>query len=789
MELLAPAGSMEALRAALYAGADAIYLGGSSFNARQSAANFTIEEINQAVKLAHEYDSKIYVTVNTLVNENETAELEEYLKELAKANIDALIIQDLGVAEIASKVASSVERHASTQMAVHNSAGIEFLKEKGFTRVVLARELSLATVKAMREKHSDIGLEVFAHGALCFAYSGQCLMSSMIGGRSGNRGACAGPCRLPYSLYRDNQKLELKDNYLMSTKDLCTIEDIAKLKEAKVAAIKIEGRMKRPEYVYSVVAAYRQALDDKKVTKNMIDNLKEAFNRDFTKGLIFGAKPLDLLATDRPDNRGVRVADIEIKGNRRQAVAKTHLYKNDLLAYRQGGVTKTVTLSKDIQKGHYINLKGIDITNDLEISRVKSIKSDNEFSEIMRRPRAKHIVNFEIRVAEGEHIKLIASDNLGNSKELKGEMLLPKAHTKAADEEYVVSQLGRLGGTIYSLGEVKVEIEGEPAAPAKELNSLRREAIDNLLALQRSKFAYDIGHSKEIKSIKKVKKAYAGTSLIVSAENIEEASAAVKAGADFVIYGSVKNLSYFKEDIINAKEMLGDKFIWRWPRISQDSKIDALLNLFKEIKPEAVYADNLGQLQALKNKGIKLISGAGLFPMNSLAANQLGDLGAEVVTLSSELNKEQIKSMLKNVSTQLNMVVHEKTLLMISEACILAGSNQCALEECQRVDFHLADRLDYQFPLGFDDKCRSYVYNGQDLVLIDELAEIVKMQIDNVTLDLGGRGVDVIYNLTRLYKLALNEAITYGKVKTDFKDEIISIVKNNLTRGHWHRGV
>jgi putative protease len=789
MELLAPAGSIDALRAALYAGADAIYLGGTGFNARQSAANFNFDEIEESVTLAHEYNARIYVTVNTLVNEYELEELEEYLKKLASLNVDAFIIQDLAVAKIARRVASNVEMHASTQMTVHNSAGIEHLKEQGFKRVVLARELDIKTIKEMAKKHSDIGLEVFAHGALCYAYSGQCLMSSMIGGRSGNRGACAGPCRLPYTLYREGEELELPDKYLMSTKDLNTIDELEKMRDANITAIKIEGRMKRPEYVYSVVSSYRQALDNKIVTYDMHMQLQEAFNRDFTKGLIFGAKPLDLMATDRPDNRGVIVAELKMIKNRRQAVATKQLYKNDLLAYRQGGITKTISLDKDIQKGHYINLKGVDVTNDLEISRVKSTKADQEISDLMRRPSQKHIVDFDIKLIEGEIISLIARDNLGNEVAINGEMILPKAHTKAADKEYVIGQLNRLGGTIYSLGETNVVIEGHPAAPARELNNLRRLAIDSLLEKQREKFSFKVSETPLIKDAQRKQKEYKSTSLMVSAENLEEASAAIKGGADYVIYGSVKNLSYFKNDIINAKEILGDKFIWRWPRISQDMQLDALLKLFEEIKPDIVYADNLGQIQSLKDKEIRVISGSGMFPMNSVAIHELNDLGVDTVTLSVELNKDQINNLVNNTTSKLNIVVHEKTLLMINEACILAGSNQCAMDECQKVDFYLSDRMDYQFPLGFDDKCRSYVYNGQDLVLIDELPNIISMKIDNVTLDIGGRGVDKVYNLTRMYRNALDEAQMYGRVKTNYKDEIMALVNNNLTRGHWHRGV
>jgi len=264
IELLAPAGDIEALKAAVENGADAIYIGGSMFSARQYANNFMEKELLEAVSYAHSRSVKIYVAVNTLVANEEINALVNYLYSLAKAQVDALIVQDLGVANLINNVLPQMELHASTQMAIHNSQGVNFLEEMGFKRCVLAREVSFENIHLIKES-SSLELETFIHGALCVAYSGQCLMSSMIGGRSGNRGRCAQPCRMKYTLVNNKGKKILDANktgeHLLSPKDLKMIDHIPELVEAGIASLKIEGRMKRPEYVATVVRNYRKAID------------------------------------------------------------------------------------------------------------------------------------------------------------------------------------------------------------------------------------------------------------------------------------------------------------------------------------------------------------------------------------------------------------------------------------------------------------------------------------------------------------------------------------------------
>ena len=319
VELLAPAGSMEALIAAVESGANAVYLAGNAFGARAYANNFDEAALKQAINFAHLRGVLINVTVNTIVDDEEIPALKKYLKFLAAAGADAVLVQDLGVAKIAQETVPLLPMHASTQMTVHNLAGVLALAKLGFTRVVLSRELSLKESRYICQ-NSPVEIEVFMHGALCVCYSGQCLMSSMIGGRSGNRGRCAQPCRLPYTLAtaaNDDVLAGKAGQYLLSPRDLNTIDVLPELIAAGVASLKIEGRKKRPEYVATVVSTYRQAIDTYytdngyQVTVEERNNLAQIFNRDFTTAYLCNRPGKTMMSDRRPNNRGLLIGRVQ----------------------------------------------------------------------------------------------------------------------------------------------------------------------------------------------------------------------------------------------------------------------------------------------------------------------------------------------------------------------------------------------------------------------------------------------------------------------------------------------
>ncbi len=300
IELLAPAGGMGRLKTAVQSGADAVYLGGTKFGARHSADNFSEEELKTAVEYCHLYGVDTHVTVNTLVKQKELKDLEEYIKFLADIGVDAILVQDMGVAEIIKKVCPKMPLHASTQMTVTSIEGVKYLEDMGFSRVVLSRELSFEEIKAIC-KEAKAEIEVFVHGAICMSYSGQCLMSSILGGRSGNRGRCAQPCRLPYTLCAKNKTQ--KSAHILSPKDMALIDEIEKLKSIGVKSLKIEGRLKSAEYVSAVVGIYRKYIDNtKSVTKEDKKELKDAFSRGFTDGYFKNQLGAHMMSHQDPSN-------------------------------------------------------------------------------------------------------------------------------------------------------------------------------------------------------------------------------------------------------------------------------------------------------------------------------------------------------------------------------------------------------------------------------------------------------------------------------------------------------
>ena len=374
-ELLSPAGSFECLKAVIEAGCDAVYLGGKSFSARSFATNFNNEELVEAIKYAHLYGVKVYVTVNTLVYEKEVDSFIEYIDFLHQNNVDAILVQDIGMLHLIRSIFPNLEIHASTQMHIHNIESAKLMKKIGVKRVVLARETPLELVKEIKKIGIDV--ETFVHGALCVSYSGQCLMSSLIGGRSGNRGSCVGCCRLKYDL-KINDKIVYKDKYGLSMRDLNTVKDIGKLIDAGIDSLKIEGRTKRPEYSYLVTKIYRKAIDnyikykDVKISKKDEMDLLEIFNRTFTKGYILNDN--DVINNYRPNHVGLEIGKVIYSNNGAVKIKlSNYLNKLDGIRFINDDIGLTITNMK-------VNGKNVDkaYKNDIvEIYLDKKVKIDS----------------------------------------------------------------------------------------------------------------------------------------------------------------------------------------------------------------------------------------------------------------------------------------------------------------------------------------------------------------------------------------------------------------------------
>jgi len=418
MELLAPAGSSAALIAAVQSGADAVYIGGTQFSARRSAQNFTQEDMIRWVNYCHLYGVQVHVAANTLIKEKEAESFLEYIGMLNQIGVDAVIVQDVGMADFISAKYPDLALHASTQMSVASIAGVRYLEQHGFSRVVLARELDKNAIADII-KQAKAEIEVFAHGAICMSYSGQCLMSSMIGGRSGNRGMCAQPCRLPYELL--HQGKSRKKGYLLSPKDMCLIDELETLKKIGVTSIKIEGRLKRPEYVSTVVGIYRKYLDSgKKVSASDFEDLKNAFNRSgFTKGYFEGKCDADMMSYETPGNISENLFSEEAK---------------------------------------------------------RRCCEENIFRKIP--------ISVEAQLLKDQPLFLKLSDSDGHSVTVNGKCVAEKAINRPLEQSRFSEQVTKFGNTPFAAQRTDIILEEGITVPIKEINETRRKAV-SLLQEQR----------------------------------------------------------------------------------------------------------------------------------------------------------------------------------------------------------------------------------------------------------------------------------------------------------------
>src|SRR5699024_5891901 len=420
---------MESLFAAVENGADAVYLGGKLFNARQFADNFSLEELKKVVEYAHLRNVKVYITVNILIDNEEVEETLNYVKYLYEIDVDGLIVQDIGLAYAIRKIFPDFNLHASTQMTINNLAGTIFLEELRFKKVVLSRELSLREIKYIKE-NSNIPLECFIHGALCISYSGQCLMSSIIGGRSGNRGKCAQPCRMPYTLvnYKDDTIVseEFSKKYLLSPKDLNTIKDLDKLIDSGISSLKIEGRMKRPEYVATIVSKYRKVLDYgvESITKEDRNRMLQIFNRGFTKGYILDDYGKDMISFYSQDNRGIYVGKVKkIDRNNMYLLLSEDIREGDGLEFElENGKYKGLIVENSLEKGKDVKLniingvrKGSNVFKSSNKSLLENARKSYEDRQKI------YGISMKVSIAKGKPAKLIAREKNCEVKVLSDE--------------------------------------------------------------------------------------------------------------------------------------------------------------------------------------------------------------------------------------------------------------------------------------------------------------------------------------------------------------------------------
>ena len=694
-ELLSPAGTFECLVAAVQGGADAVYLAGKHYGARNYAGNFTDEELIKGIKYAHKYGVKIYVTINTLIYDSEVKSFIDYVRFLAQNNVDGVIVQDLGMMSLICQKFPNLEVHASTQMHIHNYEGLKLLKKLGVTRAVIARETPIADIKKLVKYGVDI--EAFIHGALCVCYSGQCLMSSMIGGRSGNRGTCAQCCRQPYSLMH-NDKVIAKDKYLLSTKDLNTLDNIGELIEAGVASLKIEGRMKRAEYVYYVTALYRKAIDsyieNKKViiTDEEIKNLKKLFNRGFTKGFIFNEKNNNFTNEERPNHMGVEIGKVISYKDGKATIKLTDelAIKDGIRILGNNDVGTTITnIYKDNQKIK-LAVKGDIVSIPIDYVEKDSVvlkTTDNNQLEVIESLIRSSNRKIKIKgnlVYKKNKLFLSLSDGVNTISCSTDEV--EKSINQPTTQDRIYTQLMKLGDTIYDCERLDIDMPNDLFIPISSVNELRRQAVNAL-------------DEKRMYEIPFVEHDY---KLTVPTFKKEE---------KFAVYiPSIDHYSLVKENDVDEIYMDLDTY----NKINDKRKIlklDRVITKFPNYKKTLLVGD-IGSVNKYKN----CYTDFSLNVTNAYTVGLLHHLGVKRLTLSYEMNDYQIKKLIDNYHSiynkkpNLELIVEAYPEVMVSKYNLLTKYN------LKNGENYLVDKYKNKYRLVSKNGLM-YIYNFEQIKL------------------------------------------------------------------------
>ena len=815
IELLAPAGTYEALEAAVYAGANAVYFGGTAFGARQYAENFGPEVLPKAVIFAHLHKVKIYVTVNTLVDDSEMEALGEYLVFLYNSGVDGIIVQDMGVIRLAQELVPKLPLHASTQMTITNSQGVAFAARSGMERAVVARETTLKDMKTICDK-GPIEIEGFIHGALCVCYSGQCLMSSLIGGRSGNRGRCAQPCRLPYTLV-DKEGANLLEKvdagqYLLSPRDMNTLDILPELLEAGVVSFKIEGRMKRPEYVAVVTDIYRRAIDSYFAGGYTVSaedrlNIEQIFNRDFTTAYLERVPGRKMMSDRRPNNRGVLIGRVvELKKAENKAVVKLDrdLHLEDGLEFwvTVGGRVGTV-LKEIVVEGQSVEMapKGAkaEISVPLGVRLNDRVFRTND-AQLMayaegfygEHHKKRLPVKATVSAHLGEGLKVELQDADGNVGRGETAFLAEVARKHALSEETILKQLARLGTTEFALEQLHLDIDEGLMVPLSEINEARRKATEELIAARltsigpvRKKVSWQKG-SLYLPSNHTLNK---HSQLAVQVDTLAKGERALAEGADVLIIGGDSfTLPLLKNADIAA---LGAKAKSRgklWgiatPRIVEEGQLAYFkeqLALWAEEKPDFFLVANNGLWLMAAATNIPVWGDFGLNAYNSQALTFWQEQGGVGMTLSPELTLKQVGALVEKSPLPLECLVDGPIEMMVSKYCV-EGSFLGDLEKqkcswhCRKETF-LEDRKKEKFPLKHDQYGRMHILNSHSLSMVTNIKNMEKLGVKRLRID--GRNSDV---------LALGATVSLYRQVLDGETGVEDNPQGT-TRGHYFRGV
>ncbi|WP_068620499.1 DUF3656 domain-containing U32 family peptidase [Paenibacillus tuaregi] len=813
VELLAPAGDWDCMRAAVANGADAIFFGVEKFNARARANNFRMAELPEIMGYLHSYGVKGFLTFNILVFEDELADAKELIEACIDAGVDAVIVQDLGLVKMIREISPDFPIHGSTQMTITSPEAVEFTKPFNMERVVLGRENNLKQIQKIGEQ-AKLPMEVFVHGALCVSYSGQCLTSEMWGGRSANRGECAQACRLPYDLMVDGEQKPMGDvAYLLSPKDLAAVDIMPELIEAGVTSFKIEGRMKSPEYVANVVSKYRKAIDlyfegnKERISKEEIRELQQSFSRGFTHGFLEGTNNKKLVEGTFPKSRGVYLGRVEqILRDGVVCRLDAPLKRGDGIVFDAGDPTKKeeggrvydlrrkgVKIEGEAGEGWIIDI--VPGRNDVDLRKLHVgdriwKTSDPALDKRMRQTfeTEKPYRVFPVRVRAighaGQPLVTFWTDvQKGTTVRVDSELELEVAQKRPMDHELLEEQLGRLGGTVFQLEELDTELHGDVIVPIRELNSIRRRAVE-LLAGERPKPPVYVKRAVEIygdaaKPAQPVARGQA--KLTALCRSLEQVQAALKTGVD-MIYADFEFIKQFPA-AVEAARKAGKPIALATPRIHMPGENGYHNNILR-LQPDAVLVRNTGALyyylrHRLENPDAPqpmLIGDFSLNIANHKAVELFLEAGVDRVTPSYDLNIQQMVDLLgKSRTAEMEIVIHQHLPMFHTEHCVYCtflseGTDytNCG-RPCEEHRASLQDRIGMSHPVRVDEGCRNTVYNAIEQSGAEYLNHFMEAGVPSYRVEFLEETPEQVLEVIDLYTRALRGEISGTQVWKQLK--------------------
>ncbi len=864
IELLAPAGNRDALHAAVENGADAVYLGGRSFNARENADNFDADTLREELLYAHARGVNIYLTLNTLISDDEMKQALEFAAEARYAGIDGIIVQDFGLAAALRKVMPDVPLHGSTQMTVYDLDGVRVLEDMGFSRVVLARELPLEEISKIA-CNTKLEIEAFVHGALCVCYSGQCLMSSMIGGRSGNRGKCAQPCRLPWQLIDARESKHVNPvpdsmaswfsgkeyssgsgtGYLMSPKDMSMLDYMGDIANSGITSLKIEGRMKSPEYVATVVRMYRKYLDmasgndmHKGVQQPEVEaadrhDLLQIFNRGgFSSGYMKGKSGADMMSYEKPNNSGIYLGKVQAYDSRSRTITlrlEWDLSIGDGVEIWTGNsdspggtVTSLITGRQNVRmakkgelavagefKGRIAPGSGVYKTLDITLNKA----ARETFSgKIIKRAAIKG----KACLAVGQPLILNVEDAEGHKVTAEGTLQPEEAINRPLSDERLKEQLSRTGSTPFFFSELEADIANGLTIPISEINEVRRQALDELYKIKADRYPDRRdrdGTDERINGViyracpaspqsNRVREAIptgGNAGLSVYFYRWDEHYDYASLGADRIYLPFVSLMRPGFRDSVKALKTAGTEVFAWLPSVTRGN-YEKLIERFTAAPDniiDGLLCGNAGTLRKLNGCGLRLAGDISLNIFNTNSFMEVAGLGVESAALSAELTLQQAACIGNAAgegpgsSVVLEAAVYGRLPLMISEYCPVgsiaggfSGGSKCSAV-CTGGDYSMRDRKGSEFPVLCDrTDCRSTILNSDTLFVPDVVKALADAGIGLFRMYIWDEGPEQVRELLKLYKAAgFDDAVKPSGHRADRLNE------GRYTKGHYFRGV